>query len=374
MAKWFCERCRSILSVDYRRSPEALAAYRIAFAASCLLLVGVPQFSWISDNPAAFFHPPPGLAQLMPGFPPAWLLQALDLTIVLLFGVLLLGRHVRTASLALFALILYGNLFRFSFGKIDHDILFVLTPLLFAWSWGGSVSSDAPGRERHDQGERGLALGLLACLIAFGFTTSAIPKMVHWLDFDLTTHAVKGWVFKAAISDRGGHLVPFFTRLEAPLFWEIADIVAVLFEIGFVVALFVGPRLFKVWIGMAVLFHFFNYLMLNISFVVYIPVYLAFVDWETAARRLRSADLRLPASPSNHHVIVGAIAIAFFVLWGLATRSNWPVLTLLDGLPIAPFNRKRTLFVLAASSAITLALGVRWVVGFAQRSRRPSNS
>jgi hypothetical protein len=30
--------------------------------------------------------------------------------------------------------------------------------------------------------------------------------------------------------------------------------------------------------------------------------------------------------------------------------------------------------VLAASSAITLALGVRWVVGFAQRSRRPSNS
>jgi hypothetical protein len=124
--------------------------YRIAFAGFSLFVGGVRSYRWIAGLPQTFFHPPLGCrgcspvsAGLVARSPRSRPERAVRL--------LLVGVQTRAVSIAISALLVLGNCFRYSLGKIDHDILFVLTPILFAGSWGAAFSHDAlraPERRR----------------------------------------------------------------------------------------------------------------------------------------------------------------------------------------------------------------------------------
>ena len=353
-------RAAAILSTDYLASAEALGAYRIAFALANLVVIGVPLVSWIAEVPAAFFDPPPGLARLMPGFPADWVLHTVDFIVILLYLALLFGIRTQAVSLAISLSLLYGHLFQFSFGKIDHDAIAVLTPALFAWSWGRSLSLDAL-QQRVRPTEDGLSRGLLASLLAFGFLTAGLPKLVGWIDFDLSRHGVLNWVLDTEISNRGEFLAPFFLRVKNPWIWESLDYAAVAFELGAVVALFVSARAFKVWCVAAVLFHFFNYLALNISFTMYLPLYMAFVDWEPAADRARRLTARLLPTSLARSTAAACIVVSAVLAWSTeASSKRWSLLDVVQ--KYLPTGGWVTFAVFASAAATAIALLLRALI------------
>lgn len=278
------------LNDAYSVSVEGLALYRICFAAY-FLIFGLPVFSWINKNPDIFFNPPNySISALFSSFPPAWFFISLDIIICFLFLFLLFGYKTRTTSILLTVLLIIGYSFRYSFGKIDHNIIPTITPFFMAFSgWGNTLSLDSKFKRNKldiSDNESGLSIALLAVMLGFGFFSAGFPKLIDWIDFDLATQGARGWVISSFyILERQDFLVPFYASVQNPMFWEILDIFAVIFELGFIIAVF-KPKLFKIYVSLAVLFHFNNYLMLNISFVNHLIVYLLYINWDSVIQRI----------------------------------------------------------------------------------------
>ena len=271
---------------SFQVTPEGLALYRICFAAY-FLLFGVPSFVWIGDNPAAFYDPPISLAYFFNSFPSYAVLQALSTLICLLFIMLFFGYHTRFVSVLLTISLIIANSFRYSFGKIDHEILPVIVPLVMSFSaWGSRCSVDAVLETTTAQGQPQAPqaptwpITLVALCISVGFLSAGLPKLFRWIDFNLSTHGVHAWVIQSFfMREHPTLLLPVFAKVTNPYFWEALDMLAVAFELGFAVALLI-PHLFRAYIGFAIVFHFLNHLMLNIPFVEYISVYMLFLNWD----------------------------------------------------------------------------------------------
>ena len=73
-----------------------------------------------------------------------WFFWGLDYLSELAAFCLLFGYRTRLASFGLAALLVFGNVFRYSAGKIDHDILLIAILFCLGGSdWGSRFSSDA---------------------------------------------------------------------------------------------------------------------------------------------------------------------------------------------------------------------------------------
>lgn len=294
---------RSLLPVDLdRRARErvrsatvtdapSLAIYRIVFSTFTILFYW-PQFRWIATAPESFFDPPTvSLGALASGFPPHWALAGLDVGVLALTILVLLGLYTRTSTILLLVLLLVGFQFQFSFGKIDHNFIYLSVLPVMAWlGWGKHYSLDARRQRQEDVTEREnrpVSLHLLAFILAFGFLTAGIPKALAWIDFDLQTSGALSWLYSGYFNlGRKALMAPVAMGLDSPLFWEAADLAVVIFETGWIVALF-SRRLWYGWLAAACGFHLFNGLVLNIPFLPHAAVYLAFIPWN-----------RLPGLPS----------------------------------------------------------------------------
>jgi predicted DCC family thiol-disulfide oxidoreductase YuxK len=271
---------------------EGLAISRIIFA-SFYLLVGLPWFSWTSRNPPGFLVPSPlNIAAALSDFPSMAAMKTLDVLIGVCFICLLVGFRTRLVSIVLTLAWTFGNSLRFSFGKIDHEMIGVVTPMIMAFAgWGDFYSIDA-GRRRGDApAPRAWPLSLMAFLIAYGFLSAGVPKLATWIDFDLNTQGTRSWLMYVWTDGYRSLLVPFFVRINSRWFWEIADWIAVAFETSFIVSL-VSLSAFRTFLFAAVGFHLMNLLMLNIGFYNFLPLYLIFAPWERVGSRTSSSTSR----------------------------------------------------------------------------------
>lgn len=111
--------------------------------------------------------------------------------------------------------------------------------------WGRFLSVDSLIRKR----KRSLSvdktqtasthLSMLGILIAFGFLTAGYGKALNWIDFDLSTSGVLSWLYNSYFTlGRDELLAPYAIQIESRWLWEITDLSGVLFELGFLVALF----------------------------------------------------------------------------------------------------------------------------------------
>lgn len=270
---------------------RGLALYRIAFALFAFLFVApghgqYGNFAFIASFPDAFFLPPPGPLALFEGFPPGYAFEALHLLVNLSLAALLFGWRTRFASVLTALLLLAGYGFSYSFGKINHNLLFVLVPLVMAPSgWGAALSLDARAGRSAGRVLRSWPLVMLALLLGFAMFTAGFAKLIGgWLD--PSTHATQGHLVKQFfVRGRQDLLAPFFLSVDQPLFWEALDWATVLFEVGFLAAVF-HPRATRLFAALAVFFHLGTMLMLNIAFTFHLIVYAAFIDWRRAAARL----------------------------------------------------------------------------------------
>ncbi|GAB3538464.1 hypothetical protein GCM10027443_33460 [Pontibacter brevis] len=281
-----------IIFGSFLLSPESLGLYRISYALF-LLTFGVPNFTWISNFPAVFYNPPMlSLHTFLSGFPSQWVLLLISLGTCVCTTVLLFGYKTRLTSILLGLFIFTGKSFAYSFGKIDHDFLIWIIPLIMSFSnWGAAYSVDSKSNQ-HDREVQTWPVVLLALILSLAMFSAGLPKLLGgWLDF--SSHAVRGHLLREYyVNERQDLLAPFFLNLNSPLIWEIFDYAGVMLELGFIFAL-VRPNVFRFFVVCTIIFHLFNYLMLNISFTVNFILYLLFIDWGMAINKLRKHNILL---------------------------------------------------------------------------------
>ena len=261
----------------------SLARYRVLYAVIILLLL--PDFSWIAAFPDSMYNPPPGPMMLFSGFPSEAVLRGLEAALAVCLVAILLGWHTRTASFLSVAVSMVGYGFTYCLGKIDHDILVVLVPAAMALAgWGDRLSLDAVRRRSRgetDSPERAVQwpLRLWALMIGLAFFTAALPKIAGgWLN--PLTHAVQGIQIRQFYThDRADLLANTFLGIKNPVFWEFMDIATILLEAGILLAVLSwgGTR---VAFAVATLFHLGVWLMMNIAFWHNVLTYGFVVSWD----------------------------------------------------------------------------------------------
>lgn len=344
----------------YALSASSLAVSRILYALFVLLIIApghLTDFSFLASFPDAFFNAPVGPMLLFGTFPPAWVFEGINVLLNLSLVALLLGYRTPQASLLTGLLFFLEFGFYFSFGKIDHIILFLVVPLVMAFSgWGRAYSYDAAtrsSRRRSNAPPEAWPLALMALLVGFAMFTAGYAKLTGgWLD--VHTQAVQGHVAKNFhMLGRDQLLASFFVGYENPAFWEVLDWTTVFFEMGFSVAL-LHPVLMRVFVAMAVLFHFGVLLVMNITFASNLAAYAVFFRWERlvpfslsplgkAARALRR---RVPPAAA----VLAVASLFYFVGSPLAFVEAWPAS---DDVSIA------SLLALSAGALLVVTLGAQ---------------
>lgn len=266
---------------DYNVNSKHLSLFRIFFCLYTILFLGIPNYLWLGTNDSIPFFPPElSLGILFSDFPPSFFFVIITVLIYLLFGLLLFGLFTKPSSILLSILILIGNTFKYSFGKIDHDIFFVLLPLLLCNSgWGNHFSLDAIRNTRIGK-SRKFSTRYIALFFGYAMFIAGVSKYLGgWLDLD--SQAVYYHTFRYGSFTNPTPIASSLAITSFNTNWsEVLDHLIVFFEIGFLFAV-VNPRVFRFFISMALLFHLANFLTLGIGFLGNIPLYLLFLNWKT---------------------------------------------------------------------------------------------
>ncbi len=296
---------------SYSPTAEGLGLYRI-FAALFFLIFLFPDatfYATLESLPNEFFTPPPGPMMLFDEFPPEIFLRFIHgLLIVSWIGVLVGFKTKWTSILAgISMLVLQG--FMFSLGKINHEILLSVTPIVMAFSnWGAAFSVDSRYNEEVEPAE-GWPLVLLALLLGFMMFTAGFPKILGgWLD--PSTQATRGHLFNQFFArERQDFLAEFAVRFDVAFIWEVLDWATILFEIGFLVAVW-KTGWTRLFVCFAVIFHFSTMMTLNIAFLPNFLAYAAFIKWDSVYRYLNKIPEILPmVGVVNKDKLVWSIAI-----------------------------------------------------------------
>lgn len=276
----------------YSPTEQGLGLYRI-FAALFFLIFLFPDvafYSALESLPDEFFTPPPGPMMVFDEFPPEVFFRLIHGFLVVSWIGVLVGFKTKWSSiLAGFSMLILQG-FMFSLGKINHEILLAVTPMVMAFSnWGAAFSVDSKYRKEEEAVE-GWPLVLLALFLGFMMFTAGFPKILGgWLD--PSTQATRGHLFNQFfVHNRQDLLAAFAVRFDVAFVWEVLDWATIIFEVGFLVAVLKAgwTRLF---ICFATIFHFSTMMTLNIPFLVNFLVYAAFIKWDSVFRYLKNSTI-----------------------------------------------------------------------------------
>lgn len=259
------------LTEAYRADPRLLSVLRILFALH--VLVFPIDYQWIAKVPGAFFHPVPGPFMLFSETPSLEFLIGLEIVRAVLAIVLLVGFQTRIVSIALAGVLILGAGLTYSFGKVDHFILYETLPIAMAFAgWGARYSLDS---RRQQGGANGFPMLLWAITVGFALWTAALPKVLTgWLD--PSRQATRGYVARdLADPVKLGPLTEFVGSIDYPLLWKALDY-ATIFAEGWVILAVLVPALFRFSILVILGFHAGVFLALGIDFADYLLVYAAF--------------------------------------------------------------------------------------------------
>lgn len=302
---------------SFKLHPNQLALYRILFCVFTFLFYGIPNYVWIGKSPDYLFTPPHiSLASLFNGFPGTLFFTVLNISIVVFYFVLLFGWNTKATSLLLFFLLLIGQSFSFSFGKIDHTIIWLIVPLIMAFSgWGNAYSIDAYLNKKSEV--NAWAISLMALLLGFAMFTASLPKIMEgWLSFD-SQASRSHLLFNYLYWERRPLLLEAVLQVKSVFFWELFDYLTVIFEFGFLLAI-LNPTIFRLFVIAAVIFHISVFLTFGISFTSNLLTYLLFINWAIfdsifESKKMNSLAKRIFTWPNL------AICISLVSLYGLAT-------------------------------------------------------
>lgn len=295
---------------------EGLGLYRIftALFILCFLLPSPEMYELLGSLPNDFYAPPPGPMWMFDGFPSEEFFYISHAILISLLILLFAGYKTFWASVLTGLVLLIIKGFFYSLGKINHDLLLAIVPIVMAFSgWGAAYSVDAYRQKgkAYAKNVESWPLTLLALFIGFMMFTAGFPKLLGgWLHFD--TQATLGHLFNQYFGNgRQDLLAGQLLNVNSSVFWELLDYATIIFEIGFLAAIF-HPRTTKLFISFAVLFHFTIMMMMNIPFLHNFPAYAAFLNWTTINKKFRKW---LPVKFASPVVLAGFFVLAITVIW-----------------------------------------------------------
>lgn len=308
---------------------EGLGLMRIVLSLFLLFFLipgnGIAHFYFLSTLPSDFYAAPPGPMMLFDQFPSYTFIITLSSISTLSVFLMLFGYKTKWASIIAGLTILLLQGFIFSVGKINHEILIAVVPIVMAFSnWGSAFSIDSKQQTNPDKVES-WPLTFIAVLIGFMMFTAGFPKILGgWLDF--TTQATQGHLLNQFyVRERQDLLAEVAVNLHSPIFWEMLDWGTVLFEVGFLFAL-IKMKWFKWFLGMAVIFHFSTMMFLNIAFLPNFLAYAVFLDWDRILtgwkqwpRRITGIEQDLSGHRSA--IVLAALLVLMFSLLKLLSIS-----------------------------------------------------
>ena len=263
---------------QYAPDRRYLAFLRIAFG--IWVVVFPVDASWIDRVPPEFFHPRPGFFYFLSGPPSHYVLLAMMWAVAILGIVLTLGIFTGPTSVALALTLIINSGIAYSFSKVDHFVLFEITPIfLAAAGWGRIWSVDSYLRRRRgsriEPGARGMPVLLFAMTIGWAMLTAAAPKVAGgWLD--PSRYASRGYLARDIFqNEKLGPFGPMAMELHNGAFWKLLDYTTLLAEGGLIVVV-LFPMVFRAWLALLACFHVGVYLTLGISFLDFVLVYAVF--------------------------------------------------------------------------------------------------
>ena len=307
-------------------SPEGLGLYRIFTALFILVFLLPPteMYELLGSIPDEFYSPPPGPMLLFDSFPSEMIFLTLHSVLIISLVCLLVGFKTSYSSIIAGLMLLAIKGFFYSLGKINHDLLLSVVPIVMSFSgWGAAYSIDSWQRNNEKQPAKvqSWPLTLIALFIGFMMFTAGFAKLLGgWLYID--TQATLGHLFNQFfIKGRQDLLATQIINIDNRLVWEILDYATVLFELGFLVAV-IQPRTTRLFVCFAVLFHFSIMMSLNISFLPNFPAYAAFLSWAAIDQRSKKW---LNSKLSAPMALVGFFLLLGLVIW-IGSRSGIPSL------------------------------------------------
>ena len=252
-----------------------------------IVLFATPSFLWIGKVPQSLFLPPFfSLGNLFNDFPSYPWLLAINISLIICTICLLLGVKARYAGILFSLFYIIGSSFQYSFGKIDHQIMFPVFILgLSLTNWGVNYAL-IPDKKVSNYVQRRV-LAVLAVLLSFGMFTAGYEKALYWIDFDLEKGGFLAWFYPGFFNVGKKYLLAPFILLVPPQTFEIFDYFAVIFELSPMIALLAGRKWWQLWLFMACIFHLSNTLLLNIAFTIHAPIYLSFIPISSFLRTSR---------------------------------------------------------------------------------------
>ncbi|WP_394749082.1 hypothetical protein [Spongiimicrobium salis] len=249
-------------------STEQLACFRVFFGL-LMLVYFLPSWSWLNDVPPAFFNPRIfSFAYLTDGYLPDIIYLLCDILAIILLVCITLGIFTRKALLAMFVLSSILFSYALSFGKIDHYTnLFLIAYPALAFTNSGTRFALKKDKEL-SSATQARVLALLGIAIAFGFFTAGIPKLLYWVDFDLSSSGFLFWFYGVFLKDQHQYLLsPYVFKLPYYVF-EAMDYLAAIFEVVGFFFLYKGRKFWRMYLTIACTFHFLNLLTLNYGFTL----------------------------------------------------------------------------------------------------------
>lgn len=266
---------------EYSLSKEELAIFRIIFTLYVLLLA-MPSYTWITFYPDFLYNPPVfSLAVLFKTFPPALFFYLINTAIYSSVVFVLFGYYTKQASIILTLTQIIASHFAFSFGKIDHSILYIITPAIMGLAgWGNAFSIDAQCRKSCLVPVKPHYISLLVLIIGFGYFSSGYFKLMNsWIDWDINTHAARTWGIMTYYREERRALLGYsFTSINNHLFWEFLDYITVLLELSLLIVI-INQKVFQIVLLILTFFHIVIYLTIGIPFFIHIVIFGIFFPW-----------------------------------------------------------------------------------------------
>lgn len=311
----------------YRRPVAWLALWRILYAAAQLVGWHTPPVVPLGALGDLFFFPPLGPFEMLPGYPPVRAIRLVELARDVSLLALLVGYRTGAAgwTAGLTQMFLAG--LRYSTGKIDHELLIFLVPIVMASSpWGAALSVDAGRPARRPPADSGPPLAWLALAIGVTYFTAGFAKaLTGWLD--PSGSATRGYlVLYLRQYPWGGTAVNALLAESVPAWvWKAMDYATVLFETSVLVTI-VRPAWFRTALTAALGFHLGVVALLNIDFTRLIVCYAPFL-FAPRGDRLAQIDrtlTRVLAWPGRAWPLVLGVVGALY--WQYGQRRGYPAL------------------------------------------------
>jgi predicted DCC family thiol-disulfide oxidoreductase YuxK len=269
---------------EFSRDARSLAIARMIYAL-IVLVCALPRWLWIGAMPPSFFVPPLGLASFVSHPPAEPFFILLNAVAVISAVALVFGWCGTLASFTLAFVLGIGNSFGYGFGKIDHDVLLIVTPIAGALAgWSAEYSLDGARRDHNTAVEpvtTAWPLALLALVLALSMFVTGVEKLTGgWLD--PSRLAFRSILVGSVYSEtRANLLAALMLRVPAGWWWEPFDWAAVL-ECSFLVCIWRASWLRSI-LAVTCVFHLLNAAILNLSFPWNLPAYVMFFDWRGSA-------------------------------------------------------------------------------------------